>query len=134
MKFSITITLWCLVTISAFAQSHRNEPHYGGIVEESGGYHFEMVKSASQLIIYLLEAEEKPSLQYEGIEAEFIFAKKPSEKAFLVKSDKGHFVTTTPSAPAFDYCIFFLEVEGEKLSVTFPNPSKSRKRKHGHSH
>jgi hypothetical protein len=37
-----------------------------------------MVKSGNQLTIYLLEAEGIPSLQYDGIEAEFRFAKKTS--------------------------------------------------------
>lgn len=135
MRLLITLALWCLATGLANAQAHKDEPRHGGIVEESNGYHFEMVQSGSQLTIYVLEAEGKPSLQYTGIEAEFIFGKKPSEKAFLVKSDKGYFVTTVPSSAAsFEHCMIVLDIEGERLSVTFPNPSHSRKKKRGHSH
>ncbi|MBE99696.1 MAG: hypothetical protein CMP77_06900 [Flavobacterium sp.] len=136
MKLLITITLWSLATISAIAQAHKDEPRHGGTVEESGDYHFEIVQSASQLTIYLLEAEDTPSLQYSGIEAEFIFSKKSSEKAFLLKSDKGYFVTTIPSSGTYEHCILVLDIKGERLSVTFSNPSHnhSRKKKHGHSH
>ena len=135
MRLLITLALLCLATASANAQAHKDEPRHGGIMEESNGYHFEMVQSGSQLTIYMLDAEEKPSLQYTGIEAEFIFGKKPSEKAFLVKSDKGYFVTTVPSSAAsFEHCMIVLDIEEERLSVTFPNPSHSRKKKRGHSH
>lgn len=134
MRLSIALMLWYITIVSASAQAHKDEPRHGGVIEESGGYHFEMVQSGSQLTIYVLEAEGKPSLQYTGIEAEFIFGKKPSEKAFLVKSDKGYFVTTVPSSAAFDHCMLVLEVEGERLSVTFPNQSHGKKRKRGHSH
>lgn len=134
MRLLISLALCCFATTVANAQSHKEESRHGGIVEESNGYHFEMVRSGSQLTIYVLEAVEKPSLQYTGIEAEFIFGKKPSEKAFLVKSDRGYFVTTIPSSAGFDYCMLVMEIEGERLSVTFPNSSHSKKRKHGHSH
>lgn len=134
MKLFIITMLCCLATLAASAQEHHDEPKYGGVVEEADGYHFEMVKSGNQLTIYLLEAEGIPSLQYDGIEAEFIFAKKTSEKAFLVKSDKGYFVTNLPASSAFEYCTVYLNINGQKVSPVFRNPDLAKKRKRGHSH
>ena len=134
MKLFITIIICSIIAVSASAQEHHDEPRYGGVVEEADGYHFGMVKSGDQLTIYFFEAAGTSSIQYNGIEAEFTFAKKSAEKAFLVKSDKGYFVTSVPASSIFEYCTVLLNIDGRNVSIVFRNPDLSRKKKHGHSH
>jgi hypothetical protein len=134
MKKIITVLLVILTAAGAAAQDHSHNAKHKGIVQEAGGYHIEMVKGDGELVFYLLDAEEKPSLKNDSGNVEFEFANKSKSKAALVKSSTGYFTVAYPKSPIFEFCTVTLSINGKAVSARFKNPGFDRAKQHGHEH
>lgn len=134
MKAIFTALLVILTAATAAAQGHSHNAKHKGIVQEAGGYHIEMVKGDGQLVFYLLDAEEKPSIKNDSGNVEFEFPNKTKSKAALIKSSVGYFTVDYPKSPIFEFCTVTLTINGKAVSSQFKNPGFNRASQHGHEH
>ncbi len=137
---SITLALTFLVagtTIShAQAKVHTHKAAHGGVVQEAGNYHIEMVKGQDNISFYILDAQQK-TLSNKSITgtAVFDFFNNTKSTSTLSRSKKNALWVDIPKANVFTYCTISFVVKGKIITAKFKNNAVSQEDlEHGHQH
>lgn len=137
---SITLALTFLIAgaTNSYAQTenHTHKAAHGGVVQEAGNYHIEMVTGENMISFYLMDAKEK-TLANKMITgtAVFDFFNKTKATSQLAKADKNAFQVATPKANIFTYCTVSFMVKGKSITAKFKNNAVSQADiEHGHQH
>lgn len=137
---SITLAFILLVAGStvSYAQSenHTHKSAHGGVVQEAGGYHIEMVKGKDSIYFYILDNKQK-TLSNKTITGTAVFDFFGNTKATsaLAKGKKDALWVGIPKANVFTYCTISVVVTGQTISAKFKNDAVSQEDiNHGHQH
>ena len=137
-SIALAFTLLIAGTTLSYAQTagHTHKAPHGGVVQEAGGYHIEMVKGADSISFYLLDGKQK-TLSNKAITgtAIFDFFNKTKATSPLTKGSKNALWVNTPKANVFTYCTVSLVVQGKTITAKFKNDAVSQADiDHGHQH
>lgn len=137
---SITLALTFLVAGSTISYSqtenHTHKSVHGGVVQEAGNYHIEMVKGQDSISFYILDAQQKtlPDKTITGTVV-FDFFNKTKATSTLARSKKNALWVNIPKANVFTYCTISLTVQGKTITAKFKNEAVSQADiEHGHEH
>lgn len=143
MKKIKTIAIAVIIMISGtattFAQTTKSTPqsYKGGLVEQTGDYHIEMVKSETKISIYLLDANKKP-LANKNVSGTVLFqySDKTSSTSTLVAVGDDGFSATNDKISKTSSFVVTIKVNGKTITATFKNATEPVKKEkpHGHSH
>lgn len=135
---SIAIAALMIVagTTMSNAQTTTPTPH-GGIIQESGEYFVEMVKSGNKCTFYLLDANKK-AIANKGISGNVLikFSDNTSVTTDLSTLGSDGFLVVNDKLNSSTSCLITLKVNGKSVTATFKyatSPAKIEK-PHGHSH
>jgi hypothetical protein len=120
----------------AQTENHTHKAAHGGVVQEAGNYHIEMVTGANMISFYLLDAKGKTVVNnaISGT-AVFDFFNKTKATSPVTKADKNAFQVATPKANIFTYCTVSFMVKGKSITAKFKNNAVSQSDiEHGHQH
>ncbi|GAA4388676.1 heavy metal-binding domain-containing protein [Hymenobacter koreensis] len=111
----------------AAGESHAHKSPHGGIVRTAGKYHIELVQQASEVHVYLLDANEKalPLDRSTGTAMLLSTAGKTSSVKLTPTGD--HFVAAVPAGTTLRTAIVSLKANGSSLSARFEKLDKAAK-------
>lgn len=137
---SITLAFILLVAGSSisYAQTdnHTHKAAHGGLVQEAGTYHIEMVKGKDSINFYILDGKQK-TLSNKTITGTALFDFFGNTKATspLAKGKKDALWVSIPKANVFTYCTISVAVQGQTITAKFKNDAVSQEDiNHGHQH
>lgn len=124
------------VSLSTYAQnSHDHSPKHGGIVQEAGGYHIEMVSGKDKSTFYLFDGNQKSVAKSVTGSASFEFGDKAKTSSKLKKLANGGFEVATPQGKMIVACTVTFMVGTKQVTSRYKNPSVTpADAEHGHQH
>ncbi|MEJ7821153.1 MAG: hypothetical protein WKF85_02460 [Chitinophagaceae bacterium] len=138
-SISFAVILFIAGTTISYAQkvAHIHKAPHGGMIQEAGSYHIEMVQDENNLTFYLLDAKSK-TLSNKAVKGSVLFeflGNKTKAPASLNNSSNNALIVSIPKANTFGYCTISLKVKGKTVSAKFLNDTVSKEDiEHGHQH
>lgn len=134
---AVAFCLLAAVSTISYAQTtdHSHKASHGGIVQEAGSYHIEMVKDANTISFYLLDAKGN-TVSNKGVtgSVDFDFYNKTKSTSTIKTGDKNALQVSNPKANIFEYCTVTLTVNGKTVTSKFKNDASQKDIEHGHTH
>ncbi len=128
---SLVLTIAGMTTVSA---QHSHDAPRGGVLQEAGGLHIEMVKSKDTLNFYFMDGSNKLVNKEISAEVKFEFVNQTTSTSKLAACKTGSLCTSLPKANIFDYCTLTFKVDGKTYTSKFKNTVSAAQRAHGHEH
>lgn len=137
---SISLAFILLVAASSISyaqtESHSHNAPHGGLMQDAGGYHIEMVKGKDSINFYILDSKQKAlSNKTMTGTATFDFFGNTKATSALAKGKKDALWASIPKANVFTYCTISVVVKGQRITAKFKNNAVSQEDiNHGHQH
>lgn len=143
MKKIKTIAIAAIImlagTATNFAQTTTNTPktNHGGVIQKTGDYHIEMVKTETKILFYLLDANKKP-LANKNVSGTVLFkySDNTTSTATLITVGDDGFTAKNDKINKSTSEVVTLKVNGKTITATFKNATEpvQKEKSHGHSH
>ena len=111
----------------AAGESHAHKSPHGGTVRTAGKYHIELVQQASEIHVYLLDANEKTLPLTRATGTAMLLSTNNKTAAVKLTPTGDHFVAAVPAGTTLRTAIVSLKANGSSLSARFEKLDKAAK-------